>query len=118
MTVLDRLTGPALLDWVAPQVIEVYPLVTFYPARYDANSEQLSPDAMMFLSLGGGPGLHGEVRLDRSLITARTIGPQNDYDTGEDMAFTLDAVLLAVDRPATIGAARVLYINRTGGAPE
>jgi hypothetical protein len=90
----------------------------FYPGPYDVNSEQLSPDAMLFLSIGGGPGLHGEAKLDRSLITVRSIGPQSDYDGAEAQAFGLDAIFLAVERNTVIGTATVLYINRAGGRPE
>lgn len=83
-----------------------------------ARLQQKSPGAMVFLTIGGGTGTTVEGLYDRPFITVRTVGPQNDYEAAERLAYDLDDLFLAVGGNAAIGSARALYMTRTGGAPQ
>jgi hypothetical protein len=68
------------------------------------------------LSRGAGPGLLYEWTFDQPIITVRTIGRQNDYDDGEQLAGAVDRWMLA-DSNVDIGGWRALFVVRTGGGP-
>lgn len=78
---------------------------------------KLSSDRIVFLGLGGGPGLASEELTDRIFISAHVIGQQNDYADAENLAWQLDTMLLQVCSNSVIGNATALYITRTGGSP-
>ena len=84
----------------------------------EAALQKLSPQAMVFATVGGGAGLTSEQNFDRPFITVRTIGKQGDYDSAEALAFAIDAAFLALDHNGLVGTAKVLYVTRTGGAPS
>lgn len=79
---------------------------------------KLSSGSTVFLTLGNGAGLSTEQLFDRPFIAVRAIGPQNDYNKAEKLAYDIDRLLLKVGSNTTIGSAKVLYITRTGGSPQ
>lgn len=80
--------------------------------------QKKSPNAMVFATVGNGAGLTLEQLYDQVFITIRVLGRQNDYDSAEQLALALDKMFLAVNQPRMIGSTRVLYITRSGGAPQ
>lgn len=76
------------------------------------------PGPILYLTVGNGTGLTTEALYDQPFITARSIGKQNDYDFAETLAGDVDRLLLDVVNGTSMGAARVLYVTRTGGAPQ
>lgn len=87
------------------------------PATLD-RLHKISPQAMVFLTVGNGAGLTVETLYDRVFITARVIGVQNNFDYAETLAFDIDNLLLDAVNGVRIGGARTLYVTRTGGAPQ
>ena len=91
----------------------------FHPGPFTIERLQSkSPGPMLFLTLGNGVGLTQESLFDRRFITVRVIGAQNNYDYAETLAYDVDNILLAVAGNTTMGTAKVLYVTRTGGAPQ
>jgi hypothetical protein len=90
---------------------------TIAPGPVDANSLKLSPDDIVFLMLGSGPGLSLDGLYDRVILTTRCIGKQNDYDQAEALALALDQIMRAFATPLPVGLSRSLYFTRTGGRP-
>lgn len=86
------------------------PLLDPGPATL-AKLQAKSPNAMVFLTVGNGLGLAKEGLYDQPFIVARVLGPQNDYETTEQIAQDLDALLVAVETE-TVGTERVLFITR------
>lgn len=80
--------------------------------------EKQSPGTMVFATVGGGSGLTLEQTYDQVFITVRTIGPQQDYDTAERLAYDVDGLFLALNSAAMVGTTRVLFVNRAGGGPQ
>lgn len=93
------------------------PLLDMGPATV-AQLQKKSPGPMLFLTVGNGVGLTVEGLYDRPFITVRAIGAQNDYAYAEQLAYDVDNLLLGVTGNALIGECEVLYVNRTGGAPQ
>lgn len=81
---------------------------------------KLTPGPLVFLTVGNGAGLELEQTYDQVFLTVRCLGQQNDYDFAERLAYDIDEMLLKITGTAdgTIGAARVLYVTRTGSAPQ
>ena len=79
--------------------------------------QQLTPQAMVFLLLGAGAGYAHDGIFDQPFITIRVIGRQGDFDYAEKLAYDLDTIF-DLGGNATIGTAKVLYVVRTGGAPQ
>lgn len=77
-----------------------------------------SSGAMVFLTVGGGPGFTTEELYDRVFILVHAIGNQWDYAGAEKLADDLDRILVAVDHNTLVGTALTLYITRVGGRPE
>lgn len=85
--------------------------------------QKISPQATLFLQVGNGIGMSVEGLYDKPFITVRAIGPQgvNNYDPAETLAFDVDQILVpisALPGPFKMGGTRVLYVTRTGGAPQ
>jgi hypothetical protein len=78
----------------------------------------LSPDDIVFLTVGGGAGETVEGLFMKPFITARVIGPQFSYEKAEEMAWALDDIYGAVDRNTDVGEAKVLSIVNSGGKPQ
>lgn len=87
----------------------------------DENLQKVNNDAIVFLTVGAGAGLHLDNLFDRPFITVEVVGPQNDYDGAESLALALDLALLAFEVPFSWGvandASRSLSVTRTGGRP-
>lgn len=80
--------------------------------------QKLSPQAIVFISIGGGAGLTTEQMFDRPFIGIRVVGRQNDYDGAEELANVIDLSLLKRDTSGMVGSTYTLYITRTGGRPQ
>lgn len=83
--------------------------------------QKRSPQAVLMIQVGNGVGLTTEGLYDKPFITVRTIGPQTKYADAERLAFDVDLILVPVSPPPgpfSMGGARVLYVTRTGGAPQ
>lgn len=94
------------------------PLPTLLPGPFTIPAFQnTSPQAMVFATVGNGAGETLEQTYDQVFITVRVMGPQNDYDAAERLAYDVDAIL-HVNVPTMFGATRVLFVARTGGAPD
>lgn len=96
----------------------VDPLPTFVPGPgSDGVIQDFSPDTMVILTVGGGPGLDSEELFDRGGVQARTIGPQHDYNGAEALAQAVDKAMIALDHSQQINGKRLLSVLRTGGSP-
>ena len=95
------------------------PMPAFSPGPGgDLSAQLVSPDAVVFLTVGGGPGFASEQRFDRTFITVRVAGPQTDYDAARKLAMAVDRALTSFDSSGMIGQTYTLYITRTGGSPQ
>lgn len=79
--------------------------------------QKLSPQRIIFATVGGGAGLTLEQLFDRPFITIRTVGRQGSYDDAEALAWAVDTALLQFVSNGVIGSAPITYLTRTGGAP-
>lgn len=84
-----------------------------------AKAQKMSPHSMVILTVGNGAGLTTESLFDQVFITARVIGPQNDYASAEQLTRDLDGTFLAFpgSGPAMMGMTHVLYVTRPA-APQ
>lgn len=78
---------------------------------------KISPNRLIFLTVGGGAGFTTEQLYDRPFIAARVLGITKNYLDAETLALDVDKILTGVVKNTLVGTAKVLYINRTGGAP-
>lgn len=84
-----------------------------------ARLQNISAGAIVFLQVGGGPGLSLEGVYDGIFISVLTIGTQGDHDNGERLALDVDEILCGgVGGTTQMGATRTLYTTRTGGRPS
>jgi hypothetical protein len=87
------------------------------PPSLPALWKSVSPNAVVFLTVGNGLGPTVETVYDRPFVVVRVIGPQgNDYTTAETLAYDIDNLLLAV-QTQNVGSARTLYFTRNA-APQ
>lgn len=70
-----------------------------------------TPQGVVFLTVGNGIGLDKEGLYDKPFIVTRVIGRQNDYDYAQNLAYDIDALMLAVEN-GTVGSTRTLFITR------
>lgn len=84
----------------------------------DTRLLKLSPSSIVFLTLGDGRGFDTEQLYDQPFIRTRVVGPQNDYDTTEQLAADVDSSLCSVVGNTMVGSALTRFINRAGGAPS
>lgn len=82
------------------------------------NLFQKTAGPMVVATVGNGAGLVLEQTYDQVFLTVRSLGPQNDYDSAERLAWDLDRLLLALNGTGYIGSTRVLYVTRAGGGPQ
>lgn len=80
----------------------------------DEDLMQLGVDRMLFIMIGGGPGLVNDGMSDRVTIRLRWVGPQGDYNTAESTAMTDDLLLITATE---IDGVRIDYTTRQGGRP-
>lgn len=97
-------------------VYTLRPMVSPGPAS-DLLAQKLTPNELVFITVGGGSPQTNEGLFDRPLIEIRVIGKQANYHSAEDLAHYIDNGLLAIDSMGLIGSARVMPIARSGGAP-
>lgn len=95
------------------------PLPTISPGpSTDVRLLKLTPNALVFMSLGDGRGFDTEQLFDQPFIRVRVIGTLNNYDYAEQLAYDIDADLCSVVGNAMVGNALARFINRAGGAPS
>jgi hypothetical protein len=120
--VADWLTAGLTARGYGTQQPDVDPSLRTMPrivhGPYSDQVAKQSPGALVVVSVGGGAGLSLEQTYDQKFITVRAVGLPNQYDAAESLAYDLDGLLVGVSSPAVIGQTRVLYVARTGGAPE
>lgn len=117
-TLRSSLTYRDLAAWTAEKLREMSwdnALIDHGPPSDDRLV--LSPNAIAFLTVGGGAGLDIETAYDRPFISTYVVGPQDEYDTAEALAIAIDTIYCRVTVPTLIGAARVTNIQRSGGRP-
>lgn len=73
--------------------------------------QNISPNSIVFLTVGNGIGLAKEGLYDRPFIVARVLGTQRDYGMAETLAHDIDAIFNAVETKM-VGNTRTLYITR------
>lgn len=88
------------------------------PGPFSEKSLALTPGPLVVVSVGGGAGTVLEGLYDQKFLTVRVVGPQGNYAAAEQLAYDIDSLMLAVTSARTIGGCRVLWIARTGGAPD
>lgn len=93
-------------------------LPVIHPGPYNERTAKVTPQSLVFATVGNGLGLTTETLYDRVMVTVRALGPQNMYDPAEALAHDLDRLLLDVANGHSLGAARTLYVHRAGGAPN
>jgi Bacteriophage minor capsid protein len=97
------------------------PVFTPGPAT-DLNVQDLSPNEIVIITVGGGAGMDSELLFDRPGVQIRTIGRQDDYNSAEALAQAVDKTMgdmgIYASATRTINGKRVLSIVRTGGAPS
>jgi hypothetical protein len=111
---IDYLAG--LVDSRGRRVYTQTPAVAPGPAS-DEMMQKISPDEIVFMTVGGGAASTVEGLFDNPFITVRTIGAQNDYQSAEDLAWYMDKGLLAIPDNGYMGEARIKPVARTGGVP-
>lgn len=113
-------------QFVAAQLTAVFeygvnpskPLPVFSPGpAADQIVQKAGPNALVFLTVGGGSAQGTEGLFDKPFIAVRAIGKQMDYDSAECLASDVDAILLSVSGNSLVGNANVLYVVRSGGGP-
>lgn len=119
------LTYSDVENWLSNSIeqAEIFPsgvaLPTFSPGPYNASQlSSVSPQDIVFISVGGGAGLTTELLFDRPFISIRVVGRQNDFRSAEKLAHLVDLLFLGVDSNQKIGTTPVLSITRTGGGPQ
>ena len=114
----DALAGEGY-STTLPLEPEAKPMPLIHPGPFSlAQLQDLSPQSIVFATVGNGAGLTDENLFEQPFITIRTIGLQGDYDGAEALAMTIDRLLLAITGNAVIGATKVLYVTRSGGGPQ
>lgn len=71
----------------------------------------LSPNAIVFLTVGNGIVETTEGLYDRPFLVVRVIGTQNDYTSAETLAYDIDKLCVEFTAGA-VGSSRSLYITR------
>lgn len=84
----------------------------------DPQSWKVVPGSIVFLAVGGGPGLTKEELFDRVFISVRCVGEQSDHEGGRRLAMAVDRALLAFDSSDYLGTIYTLYVGRAGGSPQ
>lgn len=101
-----------------PNVGQPQTLPLFDHGPYSETKAKQSPGSIIFAEVGGGAGLMLEHTYDQIFVTLRVLGPSGEYDQTERLAYDLDRLMNQVDSARFIGSTRVLWIVRTGGAPQ
>lgn len=91
---------------------------TFHPGPPDPNMMKTTPGPIVFLAVGGGPGLTKEGSFDGVFITTRTVGEQRDHDGAHRLAMAVDRAFLSFGDSDMLGSVYALGITRTGGPPS
>lgn len=94
------------------------PLIDPGPAALVQTVAKKTPGALIIADVGNGAGLTLEGTYDQTFITLRVLGPQNDYASAAQLMHDVDLLFLAVTGNGMVGGTRVLYVTRTGGAPQ
>jgi len=103
----------------ALEALQYDPLPYFDPGpASDAVIQDLSPNMMVIVTVGGGSGLDSEELFDRPGIQIRAIGPQTDYAGAEQLAQDIDRALVALDSSQSINGKWTLSVVRSGGSPS
>ncbi|MGE5612681.1 MAG: hypothetical protein ACM3UO_00200 [Bacillota bacterium] len=90
----------------------------FKPGPVSAQQlQKLDRGPIVFLQVGGGPGLAVEQILDNVFTSIRAIGPQDDYEFAETLALDIDSLMLAITSNGMIGSTNVTCVTRSGGRP-
>jgi hypothetical protein len=110
----DYLTG--LVDANGDRVYTPIPALSPGPAS-DEIVQKISPDEIVFLTVGGGAASTIEGLFDNPFLTLRAVGQQEDYQSAEDLAWYMDSGLLAIPDNGFMGNARIKPVVRTGGVP-
>lgn len=89
----------------------------------DQDLQITNPGPVIFLTLGGGPGLTNEYLFDGVFIEVNVIGDQGDpeigYASAEAIALWVDGQLLAFDHSGLdVNGILVTHISRAGGRPQ
>lgn len=113
---LDTYVTAGLTSLGYDPALASFPVLSPGPAT-STELNKLSTDRIIFMALGGGPGLTSENLFDRLFITSRVIGRQADYEDAEALAWALDGLFVKIDSNAVIGTSRVLSVIRSGGGP-
>lgn len=114
----DGLRALGYQDWNPNTLAPVQTMPEISPGPFLPPLDKLSPQAMVFATVGNGSGLELEQTYDGVFVVARVLGPQNDFESAERLALDIDTLLLRVNSPARIGSTRVLSVQRSGGRPQ
>lgn len=108
--------GAPLYDYFYATDPNLLPVFSPGPAN-DTDLQQITPQTIVFLTLGGGVGLTLEGLYDRPFVAVHIVGPQEDYNTAETVANLIDVALNRVTTNTPVGNSRTLYFTRSGGKP-
>lgn len=114
---VETALGQSLVHYGYGQGDPKLPLPRIKPGPTDGQALKTTPQSVVFLTVGGGPGLTNEATFDRTFVSVRIVGPQHDYEAGQRLAFAVDRALLAYGGSEILGATYVLGVNRSGGPP-
>lgn len=100
------------------EVVRTMPVID--PGPFTVHSLwKVSPQGILFLTLGNGVGPVMEGLFDRPFITVRVVGKQQDFDYAETLAYDVDNILMSLPANHTWPhGGRTLFVNRTGGSPQ
>lgn len=73
-------------------------------------------DRMLILTTTPGPGFTVEQHFSATIVNARCVGRQDDYDDAEALASDVDGMMLA-DGNVQVGSVGALYVTHAGGPP-
>lgn len=75
------------------------------------------PDRLAVISSTPGAGYILEAAADSTGFQARVRGGQNNQDDAEDLANSLDLLILNASFPAVVDGVTFIHVDRFGGAP-
>jgi hypothetical protein len=101
------------------ETLGTYSPLPVFSVGVDADAQDISPYQLVLLTVGAGAGFDVEGIFDQPAVQVRTVGAQQDYNSGERLARDLDKAMFALGPSSTLtNGKRVLTVSRTGGGPS
>jgi len=106
--------------WLEPKLVAAgyNPLPVFDPGPGpNLDAQDVDPNMLVIVSPWPGGGLTTEELFDQGAVQIRAVGPQNDYDTAEQLARDCDKGMISFDLSQRVNGKWWLSVTRAGGSP-